>query len=122
MVIFLAGLQSVPGELIEAAEIDGASWWARLRYVILPMLAPAMTINVTIALIQGLRFFDQIYVLTQGGPGYATETLSTIVYKTSFQFAEYGYGSAIALVFTLIVAAVVFPAMHALRNREVAHG
>lgn len=122
MVIFLAGLQAVPQELVEAATIDGASRWQRLRLVILPLLAPAITVNVVLALVQGLKFFDQIYVLTAGGPGYATETLSTIIYKTSFYYGEFGYGSAIALVFAAMVAVLVFSATHALRRREIAHG
>ncbi|MEX0697206.1 MAG: sugar ABC transporter permease [Dongiaceae bacterium] len=122
MVIFLAGLQAVPQELVEAATIDGASRWQRLRLVVLPLLAPAITVNVVLALVQGLKFFDQIYVLTAGGPGYATETLSTIIYKTSFYYGEFGYGSAIALVFAVMVAVLVFSATHALRRREIAHG
>lgn len=122
MVIFLAGLQAVPPELHEAAEIDGAGPLQRVRYVTLPMLAPAMTVCVVIALIQGLRFFDQIYALTRGGPGYATETLSTMIYRISFQFGEFSYGAAVALVFSCIVAAVVLPVMHVLRKREVTHG
>lgn len=122
MVIFLAGLQAVPPELNEAAMIDGASPWQRIRYVTIPMLAPAMTVCVVIALIQGLRFFDQIYALTRGGPGYATETLSTMIYRISFQFGEFSYGAAVALVFSLIVAVIVLPAMHFLRKREFVHG
>jgi raffinose/stachyose/melibiose transport system permease protein len=119
MVILLAGLQAVPAELIEAARIDGARPVQRLRYVTLPMLAPAITITVVLSLIHGLKLFDQIYVLTGGGPGYATETLSTIIYKTSFQFAENGYGSAIALVFAILVSALVLVATHMLRGREI---
>ncbi|MEX0852865.1 MAG: sugar ABC transporter permease [Bauldia sp.] len=122
MVIFLAGLQAVPQELVEASTIDGASGWQRLRLIILPLLAPAITVNVVLALVQGLKFFDQIYVLTAGGPGYATETLSTIIYKTSFYYGEFGYGSAIALVFAVIVGGLVFGATHLLRRREFAHG
>ncbi|MBN9062014.1 MAG: hypothetical protein BGP06_14525 [Rhizobiales bacterium 65-9] len=122
MVIFLAGLQAFPPELTEAAIIDGATPWQRFRNVTLPMLAPAMTVCVVIALIQGLRFFDQIYALTRGGPGYATETLSTMIYRISFQFGEFSYGAAVALVFSLIVAAIVLPVMVVLRRREIAHG
>jgi raffinose/stachyose/melibiose transport system permease protein len=122
MVIFLAGLQAVPPELEEAATIDGAGPMQRVWYVTLPMLAPAMTVCVVIALIQGLRFFDQIYALTRGGPGYATETLSTMIYRISFQFGEFSYGAAVALVYSLIVAAIVLPVMQVLRRREVAHG
>jgi raffinose/stachyose/melibiose transport system permease protein len=90
--------------------------------IVLPLLAPAITVNVILALIQGLKFFDQVFVLTGGGPGYATETLSTIIYKTSFIYSEFGYGSAISLVFSLIVGVVVFSATVALRRREIAHG
>lgn len=122
MVIFLAGLQSVPPELDEAATIDGANPLQRIWYVTLPMLAPAMTVCVVIALIQGLRFFDQIYALTRGGPGYATETLSTMIYRISFQFGEFSYGAAVALVFSIIVAVIVLPVMQFLRSREVSHG
>jgi len=122
MVIFIAGLQAVPPELNEAARIDGANAWQRIRHVTLPMLAPATTVCVVIALIQGLRFFDQIYALTRGGPGYATETLSTMIYRISFQFGEFSYGAAVALVFSLIVACIVIPVMHVLRKREIVHG
>jgi raffinose/stachyose/melibiose transport system permease protein len=122
MVIFLAGLQAVPPELHEAAVIDGAGAVQRFRSVTLPLLAPAMTVCVVIALIQGLRFFDQIYALTRGGPGYATETLSTMIYRISFQFGEFSYGAAVAMVFSLIVAAIVLPVMVLLHRREIAHG
>lgn len=122
MVIFLAGLQAVPPELEEAARMDGASAWQRLRHVTLPMLAPSITVAVVVALIQGLRIFDQIYALTHGGPGYATETLSTMIYRISFQFGEFSYGAAISLAFSLIVAAIVLPVMFLLRRREFSHG
>lgn len=122
MVIFLAGLQAVPPELDEAATIDGANPLQRIWHVTLPLLAPAMTVCVVIALIQGLRFFDQIYALTRGGPGYATETLSTMIYRISFQFGEFSYGAAVAMVFSLIVGVIVLPVMQVLRRREIAHG
>jgi raffinose/stachyose/melibiose transport system permease protein len=119
MVILLAGLQGVPLELVEAAQIDGANPWQRFRHIVLPLLAPAITITVVLALIHGLKFFDQVFVLTGGGPGYATETLSTIIYKTSFQFTESGYGSCIALVFPILVGGLVLATTHALRRREL---
>lgn len=122
MVIYLAGLQSIPIELVEAARIDGGSYWQVFRFVTLPMLAPALTVTIVNSLITSMKFFDQIYVLTGGGPGYATETLSTLIYKTAFVFAETGYGSAISVVFTFVVGAIVLIALHALRNREVDHG
>ena len=77
MVIFLAGLEGVPTELQEAAAIDGAGRWTRFRHVTCPLLAPAVTINLMLSTIGGLKLFDQIFAMTNGGPGYATETLST---------------------------------------------
>lgn len=122
MVIFLAGLQAIPKELLEQSMIDGASPWNRFWLITFPLLAPAFTVNVILALIQGLKIFDQVFVMTGGGPGYATETLSTIIYKTSFIYAEFGYGSAIALVFSILVGVIVFSATAFLRKREIAYG
>jgi raffinose/stachyose/melibiose transport system permease protein len=104
MVIFLANLQSVPTEVLEAASLDGAGPARRFWSVIRPELAPSITINVMLALIGGLKTFDQVYVMTGGGPGGATETMSTFLYKNAFQFGTFSYGLAIAVVLTIIVA------------------
>jgi raffinose/stachyose/melibiose transport system permease protein len=122
MVIYLAGLQAIPSELVEAARIDGANGRQAFRHVVFPMLAPALTVTVVNSLVTGLKFFDQIYVLTAGGPGYATETMSTLIYKTAFQFSEMGYGSAISVVFSFVVGGVVLLALNTLRNREIDNG
>ncbi len=98
MVIFLANLEGIPDELLEASRIDGAGTWARFRYVVWPLLGPAITINVMLSTIGGLKLFDQIFAATNGGPGYSTETLSTIIYKQAFVFGDYGYSTAIAFV------------------------
>jgi raffinose/stachyose/melibiose transport system permease protein len=119
MVIFLAGLESVPDNLIEAAMIDGAGRWQRFRHVTWPLLAPAVTVNVMLSTIGGLKLFDQVYAATNGGPGYASETLSTVLYKQAFVFGNYGYSTAIALVLALFVAAVSLVQVHLLRGREV---
>lgn len=118
MVIFIAGLEGVPEELYDAADIDGASSWARFWHITRPMLAPAITINLMLSLIGGLKLFDQIWALTQGGPGYATETLSTALYKQAFVFAEYGYGMAIAFVLAILVAGLAFLQLYALQQQE----
>lgn len=104
MVIYLAGLQSVPGELLEAAALDGTNSWQRFWHVIRPLLAPAVTVNLMLSLIRGFMIFDQIWVTTQGGPAQSTNSLSTLVYRNAFQYGEYGYSNAIALVLTLLVA------------------
>ena len=120
MVIFLAGLQAVPRELEEAAAIDGAGRWMRFRKVVLPLLAPAVTINLMLSTIGGLKLFDQVFAITQGGPGYSTETLSTLIYKQAFVFGNYGYSTAVALVLAILVAAVSLVQLKILRGREVA--
>ena len=119
MVIFLAGLEGIPRELHEAAMIDGAGTVARFRYVTWPLLAPALTINLMLSTIGGLKLFDQVFAATNGGPGYATETLSTVLYKQAFVFGKFGYSTAIALVLALFVAAVSMVQLHYLRGREV---
>jgi raffinose/stachyose/melibiose transport system permease protein len=119
MVIFLAALQGVPRELEEAAELDGAGRFKRFRYVILPLIAPAMTINLMLSTIGGLKLFDQVFAITNGGPGYASETLSTLIYKQAFVFGRYGYSTAVALVLALMVAAIAIVQLKYLRSREV---
>jgi raffinose/stachyose/melibiose transport system permease protein len=104
MVIYIAGLQSIPQELNEAAAVDGAGAWRRFWSVTWPLLAPATAINVMLTIIGGLKMFTEVFVLTAGGPGGSTETLSTLLYKSAFQFNEFGYGIALALVLAAVVA------------------
>lgn len=118
MVIFLAGLESIPREIYEAAAVDGAGGWRRLRHVVLPLLAPATTINLMLSIIGGLKLFDQVWVMTAGGPGTATETLSTLIYKNAFQFNEYGYSVALAIVLTIFVAIISGGQYRLLRRHE----
>ena len=103
MVIYIAGLQSIPQEVNEAALVDGAGPWRLFSSVTWPLLAPATAINVMLTIIGGLKMFTEVFVLTAGGPGGATETLSTLLYKSAFQFSEFGYGIALALVLALVV-------------------
>lgn len=105
MVIFLAGLEQIPAELFDAAALDGAGPWRTFWNVTRPLLGPATTINLMLTLVGALKIFDQIFVMTGGGPGFATEVLSLITYKQSFVLGNWGYGSAIALVLTMLVAA-----------------
>lgn len=104
MVIFLAGLQSVPREIYEAAAIDGAGAVRRFWSVIRPLLAPAFTVNLMLSIIGGIKLFDQVFALTGGGPGHATDTLSTLIYKDAFTLGEFGYSIALAVVLTIVVA------------------
>jgi len=106
MVIFLAGLQSIPKEILEAADMDGAGPVRRFWWVTRPLLAPAITINLMLSIIGGIKLFDQVYALTNGGPGHATDTISTLIYKDAFTLGEFGYSIALAVVLTIIVAVV----------------
>jgi multiple sugar transport system permease protein len=121
MVIFLAALQGIPRELEEAAAIDGASRFQRFHRIVLPLIAPAMTINLTLSTIGGLKLFDQVFAITNGGPGYSTETLSTLIYKQAFVFGAYGYSTAVALVLTLLVAGLALLQVRYLQSREVTY-
>ena len=117
MVIFLAALQGVPQEIIEASHMDGAGPFRRFWSIIRPELAPAITINLMLSIIGGLKLFDQVWVMTGGGPGTATDTMSTMIYKNAFQFGDFGYGIAMALILTLFVA-VLSGAQYGLLSRQ----
>jgi raffinose/stachyose/melibiose transport system permease protein len=106
MVIFLAGLQSIPKEIYEAAALDGGGPVRRFWSVVRPLLAPAFTINLMLSVIGGIKLFDQVYALTGGGPGHATDTMSTLIYKDAFTLGEFGYSIALAVVLTIVVAVV----------------
>jgi len=111
MIIYLAGLQDIPGELYEAATLDGASAWARTWSITLPLLSPVILFNVIIGLIGGFQYFVEPYVITQGGPADATLTYSLYLYKNAFTFFKMGYASAMAwilFVLIMLVTLVVF--------------
>lgn len=102
MIIYLAGMQSIPQELGEVCVIDGAITWQRFRYVTLPLLIPSIKINVIMNVINSLAVFDSVVALTDGGPGYNTETLSIFIYRMSFG-AKTGYATAVALILFVII-------------------
>ncbi len=104
MVIFLAGLEGVPIELVEAAEIDGANYFQRFFFVVRPFLYPAITVNLMLSLIGGFKLFDQVFILTGGGPGQASQTISTLMYRNAFLFGEFSFSTALAVLLTLLVA------------------
>ena len=103
MIIYLASLQSVSVDLIEAAQIDGASPLQRFRAITLPLISGAFTINFTLSLINGLKVFDQINVMTDGGPGFTTETLVYLLYKVGFNEGRQGFGTAVGIMLLFII-------------------
>lgn len=105
MVIYLAGLNGIPDSLHEAAQIDGANNWQRFRFITLPLLSPTTFFALAISLIGSFQVFDQIYVMTRGGPADATRTLVYYIYETGFQYFRMGKASAAAWILFLIVFA-----------------
>jgi len=103
MVIFLAGLQTIPGDLYEAAEVDGASRWQRFRGITLPLMRPTLLFGAVITGIGYVQFFEEVYVMTEGGPLNSTLSLALYAYD-QFSFGNYGYTAAIAFILFLAIA------------------
>ncbi len=106
MIIFLAGLQGIPESLYEAASIDGANTWHRLRHVTLPLLTPTIFFNTVLGVIGALQIFDAAFVATEGGPGFATWFYGLHIWKHAFDYWNMGYGAALAWFFAVIIVAL----------------
>lgn len=117
MVIYLAGLQSVPTEYYEAAQLDGATWWQSFRGITVPLLQPAFATSIVLNLIGGLKLFDIVQVLTGGGPGKSTHSVSTLIGETYFSNQAAGYSAAIGVVLFVLIVAVTF-VLNSLLNRK----
>jgi len=118
MVIYLAGLRAVPNELKEAAQLDGAGPWRRFWAVTFPLINGALVINFVLTLIGTLGQFDQVMAMTGGGPGGATETISTVIYKEGMVQGRYAYAVALAVLMAILVAVLAF-VQYRLINRQV---
>jgi multiple sugar transport system permease protein len=117
VIVYLAALQGVPEELLEAAEIDGASKWSRFRSIVVPLLGPATLFLVVWSTINALQLFDEIYVTTRGGPLGSTTVIVYYLYQQAFQFFNGGYGSAIAYVLLLAILVVTLVQLWVGRRR-----
>jgi multiple sugar transport system permease protein len=107
MLVLYAALQALDQAQIEAASIDGADSWRIIRHIILPSLVPVIIFTVSVRLMDVFRFFDAIYVLTGGGPGTATETITIYTYQLGFQLLQVGKASALGIITLIIVAAII---------------
>jgi multiple sugar transport system permease protein len=111
MIVYLAGLQAVPQEFYEAAEVDGAGWWAKFRRITVPLIAPTTFFLLVINTIGAMKAFTQIFVMTQGGPpgpGGATTTITYWIYQQAFVYFKMGYASALAYTTFILLFAVSF--------------
>ena len=118
MVIFIAGILSIPPELNESVAVDGGGAWARFRYVTLPLSKPATFTVILLALIGGLRRFELIWTMTGGGPGFTTDVLSSTIFK-QYQAGFYGLSTAGNVILFILVTLLVFPLNWFLRRREL---
>jgi len=103
IVIFLAGLQSIPEALYDAAAVDGAGGWRKFRHITIPMLSPTIFFSTLIGVIMSFQVFEQTYVMTQGGPGNSTLTIIYFIYQNGFSYLRMGYASAVSVSFLLVI-------------------
>ncbi|MFC4303757.1 carbohydrate ABC transporter permease [Cohnella boryungensis] len=118
MVIYLAGLKTIPKDLLEQASVDGANAFSRFKNIVFPLLAPSFTVNFLLTVINSLKVFETVLVLTNGGPGYDTEVFNTLIFR-NFSRGNWGYATASGLVLTLIVSIIAITFLRILRKREV---
>jgi len=119
MVLLLAGLQTVPGELIEASILDGANVFQRFWKVVLPFLIPALNMTLILSIRHGIMVFDVIKAMTGGGPGRATEVIAILVYNSGFQEMRFGYASTQSILLFAIIAVISFVQIKLLTKKEV---
>ncbi|HBE76373.1 MAG TPA: sugar ABC transporter permease [Firmicutes bacterium] len=119
MIIYAAGLKDIPEDIYESAAIDGAGKIQAFWYLTLPLLAPATTILVVFDMITSLKVFDLIYIMTNGGPGYATETFSLMIFREAFKNNTMGYATTVGVALFIIVLLVSLVQIGFLRKREV---
>jgi multiple sugar transport system permease protein len=118
MLIFLAAFQTIPVELYEAARIDGASRFKVFTAITLPLMRNFIALVVSIRVMDALRVFDSVMILTKGGPGTSTETMGTVIYKTAFRYVDLGSGSAGAFIFFVIIIIVTLISLKLIRQKS----
>lgn len=118
MTIFIAGIMSISPTYFEAADIDGASSWQKFKSITLPLLMPTITVTTVLNVLYGLKVFDMVYVLTNGGPGYATEVLYTDVYK-EFGLGNYAMGTTLSSIMFVIMVVVGYFLIRTMTKDEV---
>ena len=118
VLLYLGGLSTVPNELYEAAAVDGITWWQKLFRITLPMISQSITINIIVSTIAILTLFDLPYVLTQGGPGYASQTMALMSYQYAFKAMSQGKAMALAVMLTLITILFAVCELFLLNRKE----
>jgi multiple sugar transport system permease protein len=118
--LLLAGLESLPQDIYEAAKVDGVTFWQELRYITLPLMLPTIVVTLVFRTLVAFKVFDEIYLLTAGGPGTATEVVSYTIYRRFFTEGQTGYGSALSVIVLFALALLFIVASSATRRRTEA--
>jgi ABC-type sugar transport system permease subunit len=118
-VLFIAGLQTIPEELYEAATVDGANWWCKFRYITLPLLRPITLFVISMTMIYSLQLFIEPFVMTQGGPGHASTSVVYLLYQTAFASYNMGKASAIAVILFVIISLLTFILMRHFKTKDI---
>lgn len=118
VVLFVAGLQNIPQDVLESAALDGATSWKQLVHIVIPMLRPTTLIVLVLTTIGGFKSFDFVYVMTGGGATHSSEVLSTLLYKEAYAYSDFGYSAAISVALLVVVAAITLIQMYGLREKE----
>ncbi len=121
MIIYIAGLKNIPRDFYESAALDGVNAWTKFWHITLPLLAPSITVNMLMSVINGLKIFDIPFAMTQGGPAGATTTIAVMLYKDAFFGRSAGYAAAESLVLMIIVFVISGIQTNYLRSREVSY-
>jgi ABC-type sugar transport system permease subunit len=117
MIIYLAGLRSIPGDYYEAATVDGANGFQRFRFITLPLLRPVLLYVAVISIIEAFKVFTPMYIITRGGPGSVTRVLPVFIFENAFQFLKMGYASAASVIFLLLLLVLSAVQFRLLRSR-----
>lgn len=117
-IIYISGLQTVPADVYEAASLDGATGWNKFRYITFPLIMPFFTINIVLCMKNNLMVFDQILALTKGGPAQSTESISFLIYNNGMSGGQFGFQSANAVVFFIVIVTISVLQMRFLNSRE----
>ena len=115
----IAGLLAIPREYYEAASIDGASGWQMFRHITLPLLRPVLAVTTLLNLLYALRVFDIVFVLTNGGPGYVTSTVYTVIFD-AYSLGQWGVATALSTIFLIVMVALGYMVLRVMRRPEVA--
>ena len=122
LILYLAALTTIPRDLLEAASIDGANGWQQFRRIIVPLLRPASVVVIALAVINTLKGFDIVFMLTKGGPFHMSTNLAMFMYEESFRKYQYGYGAAIAVALFILAAIVIVVYFRQVRAAERIYG